>query len=224
MKKSMIGAIALLVPVAMAGCTTTNPYTGEQQASRTARGTVGGAAAGAALGTIIGAISGDVDVGTGAAVGAIAGAGVGGVRGAYQDRQEAELRQELASTGVRVQRNGDNITLIMPGNILFASDQATIDSGFYATLNSVAKVIARYDQTTVWVQGHTDSTGSDAYNNQLSVQRAVSVGNYLAGQGVAPQRIDARGYGETRPISSNETASGRQQNRRVEIELVPTNV
>ena len=222
MKKSMIGAAALLIPVAMTGCTTTNPYTGETQASRTARGTLGGAAAGAALGGIIGAISGDVDPGTGAAVGAIAGAALGGGIGVYQDRQEAELREELASTGVRVQRTGDNITLIMPGNILFATDQATIDSGFYATLNSVAKVIAKYDQTSVWVQGHTDSTGSDAYNNQLSVQRAVSVGNYLAGQGVVAQRIDARGYGESRPIANNDTESGRQQNRRVEIELIPT--
>ncbi|MEO1043080.1 MAG: OmpA family protein [Pseudomonadota bacterium] len=222
MKKSMIGAAALLIPVAMTGCST-NPYTGEQQVSRTARGTFGGAAAGAALGGIVGAISGDVDPATGAAVGAIAGAAVGTGVGAYQGRQEERLRQELAGTGVRVQRDGDNITLIMPGNILFATDQESIDGSFYATLNSVAKVIIEFDRTTVLVAGHTDSTGSDAYNNSLSVSRAVSVGNYLAGQGVAPQRIDARGFGESQPISSNDTASGRQQNRRVEIDLIPTN-
>lgn len=222
MKKSLVGAAALLIPMAMIGCST-NPYTGEQQSSRTVRGTVGGAAAGAALGSIVGAISGDVDPGTGAAVGAIAGAAVGTGVGAYQDRQQARLRQELASTGVRVQRDGDTITLIMPGNITFDTNESGIKPSFYATLNSVAKVINEFNRTSVLVAGHTDSTGSDAYNNQLSVQRAVSVGNYLAGQGVGTARIDARGFGETRPIASNDNASGREQNRRVEIDLIPTN-
>jgi outer membrane protein OmpA-like peptidoglycan-associated protein len=122
---------------------------------------------------------------------------------------------------VRVQRDGNNITLIMPGNITFASSQSDIRPDFYATLNSVSKVLQEYDQTAVVVQGHTDSTGSDSYNDQLSVRRAEAVGNYLASQGIAAQRIDAQGYGERQPIASNNTEQGKAQNRRVEIQLVP---
>jgi outer membrane protein OmpA-like peptidoglycan-associated protein len=122
---------------------------------------------------------------------------------------------------VRVQRDGNNITLIMPGNITFASNQADIRQDFFATLNSVAKVLQEYDQTTVLVQGHTDSTGSDSYNDQLSVRRAVAVGNYLNSQGIIAGRIDAQGYGERQPIASNSTEQGKAQNRRVEIQLVP---
>lgn len=217
MNKFILGTAALV----MAAACTTDPYTGEQKSSNTARNAVIGAAGGAIVGAVIGNNTGGGDAGRGAIIGAVTGAAGGGAIGIYQDRQEARLRQELAATGVSVIREGNNITLVMPGNITFASDQSSIRSDFFATLNSVAKVIAEFDQTIVLVQGHTDSTGSDSYNDQLSVRRAESVGNYLASQGVAVSRIDARGFGERQPIASNDTASGREQNRRVEIQLLP---
>jgi outer membrane protein OmpA-like peptidoglycan-associated protein len=217
MKKLTLAASAALI---LAACTT-NPYTGERQASKAGRNAAIGAAGGAIAGAVIGNNTGGGDAGKGAAIGAAVGGLAGGGIGVYQDRQEARLRQELASTGVRVQRDGDNITLIMPGNITFASSQSDIRPDFYATLNSVSKVLQEYDQTAVVVQGHTDSTGSDSYNDQLSVRRAEAVGNYLASQGIAAQRIDAQGYGERQPIASNNTEQGKAQNRRVEIQLVP---
>ena len=214
MKKMMLGAMALGLPLGLAACTTTDPYTGEQRVSRTTQGALGGAA----LGAIIGAVAGDDEA---ALAGAAAGALIGGGIGQYMDRQEAELRRELASTGVRVQRNGDNIRLIMPGNITFATNQSAVRPEFYATLNSVSRVLERYDQTNVLVEGHTDNVGSDQYNLNLSIRRAESVGNYLAAQGVTIPRIRALGYGETQPIEANSTDQGRAQNRRVEIQLTP---
>ncbi|WP_041534939.1 OmpA family protein [Parvularcula bermudensis] len=216
MKKLAISAIALAAPLVISGCTT-DPYTGEEKVSNTARG----AGLGALAGGVIGAIAGDDEA---ALAGAAAGAALGGGIGAYMDRQEQELRRELASTGVRVQRVGNDIRLIMPGNITFATGQASVRPEFYATLNSVAKVIERYQQTAVLVEGHTDSVGTEDSNVQLSIARAESVGNYLAAQGVAVPRIRAIGYGESQPVASNGTDSGRQQNRRVEIQLSPTQV
>lgn len=221
MKKLLFGALALATPVAMSACTTTDPYTGEQQASKASRNAAIGAASGAVLGAIIGNNTGGGDATKGALIGAAAGGLTGGGIGAYQDRQEARLRQELASTGVRVQRVGDTITLVMPGNVTFDTDQSSIRPEFYRTLNAVAEVVSEFDRTIVNVEGHTDATGSDAYNDELSVRRAVSVGNYIASQGVAANRIDARGFGERRPIADNSTPQGRAQNRRVEIDLVP---
>ena len=214
MKKLTIGLLALASPLALQACTTTDAYTGEQKTSNTAKGAVLGGVAGG----IIGAIAGDDEA---ALAGAAAGAAIGGGIGNYMDRQEAELRRELASTGVRVQRNGDTIRLIMPGNITFATAQSDVRPEFYPTLNSVSKVIDKYNNTRVLVEGHTDNVGADQYNLGLSIDRAESVGNYLAAQGVAVSRIDALGYGETTPIASNSTDQGRQQNRRVEIQLSP---
>lgn len=213
MKQIKLGAVALSAAILAAACTT-DPYTGEQKTSNTAKGAVIGAVAGG----VLGAIAGDDEA---ALAGAAAGAALGGGVGYYMDRQEQELRRELASTGVRVQRDGNNITLIMPGNVTFDTAQSTVRPEFYATLNSVAKVLAKYNQTDVKVDGHTDNVGSDQYNLQLSIRRAESVGNYLAGQGVGVARIQAYGYGETQPIASNSTDAGRQSNRRVEIQLVP---
>ena len=214
MKKMMIGATALLTPLGLSACMTTDPYTGERKVSNTAKGSVIGAAAGGA----IGAIAGDDEA---ALAGAAAGALIGGGVGAYMDRQEQELRRELASTGVRVQRNGDNIRLIMPGNVTFASGESSVRPEFYATLNSVSRVLQKYNQTNVLVEGHTDNVGPDQMNLDLSIARAASVGNYLANQGVSAPRIDALGYGETQPIAANATDDGRAQNRRVEIQLTP---
>jgi len=202
----------------LAGCAT-DPYTGEEKASNTLIGTLGGAAAGAAAGAIGGAIAGDAGKGAaiGAAVGGIAGLGIG----AYMDRQEAKLREKLAGTGVRIARDGDDIRLIMPNDITFATDQSTVRPQFYRTLNAVATVLNGFPETQVIVTGHTDSTGSAAHNQRLSERRAMAVVQYLTAQGVNPARLEGRGMGEMAPIASNRTASGRAQNRRVEIRIRP---
>ena len=196
----------------LAGCTTVNPYTGQNQTSKAVWGTAIGTAAGAATGALV-----SKNHGAGAIVGGLAGAAVGGGIGYYLDVQEAELRQELASTGVGVVRDNDSIRLIMPGNITFKTDSADINANFYATLNSVAKVLNKYDNSTVMVLGYTDSTGSADYNQTLSRNRANAVAAYLQGQGVAANRFEIMGMGPSNPIASNADAAGRQQNRRVEI-------
>jgi outer membrane protein OmpA-like peptidoglycan-associated protein len=137
------------------------------------------------------------------------------------DRQEARLREELDRTGVSVTRDGDNITLNMPGNITFATNSADLNANFYEVLNSVSMVLAEFEQTVIEVAGHTDNTGTDSYNQQLSERRAASVVSYLGTRSVLPDRMIALGVGETRPIASNDTDVGRQQNRRVELTLVP---
>ncbi len=204
----------------LATACTTNPYTGEQQVSNTAKGAGIGAASGAALGAIGGAIAGKP--GMGAAIGAGVGTVVGTGIGAYMDRQEATIRQQLAGTGVQVMREGNDLRLIMPGNITFATDSADISPQFYSTLNAVATVLKEFPETLIQVTGHTDSTGSAEYNLQLSQKRAQSVAQYLVAQGVAPNRVVARGLGESMPIASNDTPEGRAQNRRVEIRIHPT--
>lgn len=209
--------LSLLVLTAiLAGCTTVNPYTGQTQTSKAVWGTAIGTAAGAGVGALVAK-----DSGKGALVGALAGAAVGGGTGYYLDVQEAELRQELASTGVSVVRTDDSIRLIMPGNITFNTDSSAIAAGFYPTLNSVAKVLNKYSNSTVMVLGYTDNTGSDAYNMTLSQQRAGAVAAYLQGQGVKANRFEIMGMGPTNPIAPNDTAAGRAQNRRVEIKIIP---
>jgi len=215
MRKALIlGAMAAIV----VGCTTT-PYTGERRASRAVTSGAGGAAAGAAAGAIGGAIAGRP--GRGAAIGAAAGALIGGGIGVYQDQQQAKLRERLLNAGVQVERDGDNIYLIMPSDVTFAVNQSDIKPGFYQTLNAVAEVFDEFDKTTITVAGHADSTGPEEYNMQLSQQRALSVSNYLAAQGVAPQRLSSIGFGESRPIADNGTEAGRAANRRVEITIDP---
>ena len=213
-KLILAGAVAIFA----VGCTT-NPYTGERRASRTVTSGAAGAGAGAAAGAIIGAIAGDA--GKGAAIGAAVGGATGVGIGVYQDRQQAKLRERLASTGVSVTREGDNIYLNMPSDITFASNESNIQPGFYETMSSVAVVLQEFDKTSVSVYGHADSTGSDDYNQGLSERRALSVSNYLASQGVNGGRLEAVGFGENRPIANNESESGRAANRRVEIVINP---
>ncbi|QKV17896.1 OmpA family protein [Oricola thermophila] len=215
MNKAAIAAMAGMLAFT-AACTTTDPYTGQQKVSNTA----GGAAIGAGLGAIAGLAAGGDDR-RNALIGAGVGALAGGAVGNFMDRQEAELRAQLASTGVSVTRVGNNIVLNMPSNITFATDQDQVIPAFYATLDSVAIVLNKYNQTLINVYGHTDSTGSDSYNQALSQRRANSVANYLAGRGVNPQRMIAQGFGESRPVADNSTEAGRAQNRRVEIQIVP---
>jgi outer membrane protein OmpA-like peptidoglycan-associated protein len=202
----------------IAGCTT-DPFTGQPKLSNTA----GGAAIGAGVGALAGlAVGGSKNAQRNAIlIGAGIGALTGGAIGSYMDQQEAELRGQLRGTGVSVTRVGDQIILNMPSNITFNTDQYAIMPGFFPTLNSVALVLQKYNRTLVDIYGHTDSTGSAAHNLQLSERRAMSVANYLAGQGVDSRRFAVTGFGDTRPIASNASAEGRAQNRRVEIQLSP---
>ncbi len=197
------------------GCTT-NPYTGERQFSNTAKGATIGAATGAAIGALTGG-----DRGKRAAIGAGIGALTGGAVGAYMDVQEARLRQELEGTGVSVTRVGDELMLNMPGKVTFATNSSDVKASFYPTLKSVGLVLKEYEKTVVEVTGHTDSTGRAEYNEELSMQRAQSVGQYLAAQGVQPVRIVTQGAGARMPIANNATDAGRQRNRRVELRLIP---
>lgn len=189
-----VGVLAVL----LTGCETTN--TGK------------GAAIGAATGAVLGKATGDHDdkrIFIGAAV------------GDYMDKQEEAFRDELAGSGVEVVREGDNIRLVMPSNITFATDQSYISSGFHSTLDAIAKVMNKYEKTYLSVEGHTDSTGKDSYNMTLSQQRAQSVKDYLVNHQIMSARISTQGYGETRPVASNDSANGRALNRRVEIQIVP---
>ncbi len=217
--KKLTGII--LATSLITGCVI-DPYTGEEKVSNTAWGTGIGAGAGAATGAAIGAIAGG---GKGAGIGAGIGAGVGALTGAgvgyYMDTQEKKLRLRLESTGVRVQRNGDNLQLIMPGNITFATDSETLNSNFIPILDSVAIIFKEFKDTSIDVAGFTDSTGSDQYNQELSERRAASVANYLISSGVSSGRIQSRGLGKRYPVASNNSAAGREQNRRVEINIRP---
>ena len=217
--KKRIFMIAALVSGALAvsGCTT-NPYTGEQEASKTGIG--------AGLGTLVGAGIGALasskhDRGKGALIGAAAGAAVGGGVGYYMDAQEAKLRQKMQGTGVSVTRNGNNIVLNMPNNVTFDSSSSTLKPAGANTLTGVAMVLKEYEKTAVNVVGYTDSTGSQQLNMTLSQQRADSVASSLITQGVAAARIRTSGMGPANPIASNSTAEGKAQNRRVEITLSP---
>lgn len=213
---SKLVGVGVVVACLTAGCTTVNPYTRETQTSKAAKGAGIGAAAGAVAGLLT---KGDKlqNALIGAGVGALAGGGVG----YYMDVQEAKLRQKLEGTGVSVTRVGDNITLNLPSSITFATNSADLNAQFYNALDGVAMVLKEYNKTVIEVAGHTDSTGSDQYNQQLSQRRASSVANYLASHGVVNQRLMTVGAGETHPVASNDSEAGRAQNRRVEMTIVP---
>lgn len=210
--------VAICCATLLGGCASRNPYDTQAPGSnRTA--TYGGL--GALAGAVAGAAIGHDDRGKGALIGAAVGAAAGAGYGYYADRQEAELRRSMEGTGVEVQRQGDVIQLIMPGNITFATDSAEIASSFYTPLNNLANSFRQYNQNDIEVVGHTDSTGTHAYNMALSQRRAQSVVSYLQAQGVDPARLESRGMGPDQPVASNATADGRAQNRRVEVTLRP---
>jgi outer membrane protein OmpA-like peptidoglycan-associated protein len=206
-------AIVALASTLISGCAI-DPYTGEEKVANTAWGTAIGAGVGAGIGAIAGG-------GKGAAIGAGAGAAVGAGAGYYMDRQEAQLRARLEGTGVRIQRQGDSLKLIMPGNITFATDSANINDNFYAILDSVGVILSEFHNTSINISGYTDSTGSDTHNQTLSENRANSVASYIVRTGVQHGRIQSRGFGERYPVVSNDTPMGRAQNRRVEISIRP---
>jgi outer membrane protein OmpA-like peptidoglycan-associated protein len=212
---------ALAAAFSLSSCVTENPYTGEQQVSKTTAGALGGAAGGALLGAVIGNNVGDGDAGRGALIGAALGGLAGGSVGNYMDQQESMLRRDLRASGVSVTRQGNNIILNMPHDITFNTGSSRIKTSFSRTLTSVGIVLRKFNQTTVLVNGHTDSDGSAFYNMGLSRDRASSVSNALAGQGVHPSRLVARGFGESQPIASNNSAAGKAKNRRVEIHIAP---
>jgi outer membrane protein OmpA-like peptidoglycan-associated protein len=208
-------AVSLLL---MPACSTVNPYTGEKQTSK--------ATEGSAIGGVLGAILGAATASKGhrtenaliaGGIGAIAGGGAG----YYMDVQDAKLRQKLEGTGVRVAREGNEIHLIMPGDVTFSTDSADLKSRFFEVLDSVAIVLQEYKSTLVTVAGYTDSTGTTGYNQKLSERRASTVAMYLHSRGVVKERLAAIGYGEQHPVADNGTAEGRAKNRRVEITLEP---
>ncbi|MBW6522939.1 OmpA family protein [Sphingomonas sp. RHCKR47] len=211
-----LAAAATLSLVTTAACTT-DPETGERRISKTAIGGIGGALGGYLLGDLVGGRRDRTEKILGAGIGGIAGAGIG----AYMDKQEREMRARTAGTDVEVVRQGDDLLLNIPSGINFAYNSANVQPQFRSTLDKVSSVLADYPNTYIDVYGHTDSTGSDAYNQDLSERRAISVADYLSSHGVQSARIATKGYGETQPIESNETEQGRAANRRVEIKVVP---
>jgi len=203
----------------VAGCQTTDPYTGEKKTTSATYGALIGAGTGAAIGMISG---GDAKQRrqralVGAGVGALAGGAVGG----YMDKQEAELRAQMRDSGVTVTRKGEDIILNMPGNVTFRTGSADLNAQFFKVLDGVALVTKKYDKTIIEIAGHTDNVGGSDYNKQLSQRRAGAVAQYLMSKGVSEARVMTAAGGEDHPIASNSTEQGRAANRRVEVTLAP---
>ena len=220
MKKLLIAILSASF-LLVSGCQTFDPYTGEEKTSNTAKG----AGIGAGVGVVLAYLTNRKKSSKkrkkamlkAAGIGAIAGGGVG----YYMDTQEARLRKQLRATGVSVERDGDNINLIMPGNITFQTGNHNLNPGFYEVLDSVVLVLNEFNKTIIVVAGHTDSKGSNEYNQGLSERRATSVSEYLLTKQVVEARIETVGFGEDHPIADNGTNAGRSENRRVELSLIP---
>lgn len=212
-----MAALASVSLLTVTACVT-DPNTGEQKISRTAVGGVGGAVLGGLLGDVIGGKTGRI-------VGAVAGGAAGGVVGYRMDQQIRELREGTAGSGVDVSEvdGGQAILVNLPDGVTFATGSATINQTFRNTLDQVASSLRQYPSSLVDVYGYTDSTGSDAFNQRLSEQRAQAVSSYLTSQGVASSRIRWQGFGENPAYfkGDNNTEFGRALNRRVEIKIVP---
>lgn len=218
--KILVAGVSIAALLGAAACTTTDPYSSTPRRNNTGTGVIAGALGGALLGYLTNTSNseeGRKNALIGAGIGALGGAAVG----AYMDRQQRELEAELSGSGVGVARQGDNLVLRMPSDVTFATNQSSINNRFYPTLDDVAAVLNRYDQSIVDVIGHADSDGSDDYNLNLSRQRASSVARYLVDRGVLADRLYVDGRGESAPIASNATADGKAQNRRVEILIRP---
>lgn len=212
MKKKI--TLLLLCVIAIAGCQSVDPSTGDKQFNQTSKYALGGVIAGAVVGQLAGQDTESTLAG--AAAGGLAGAGVG----YYFDRQEAALRAELQRTGVSIKRTDNKLELVMPGNLTFNTSSSNINSDFYEVLDSVAKVMNEYNKTDIFISGHTDNTGKDSYNMILSKNRADSVAKYLRSRKVEANRITTEGFGSKYSISPNSTSQGREKNRRVEIEII----
>lgn len=179
-----------------------------------------GAAIGGTAGAVIGGLIGKHNNNT--AAGAIIGAAVGGATGAvignYMDKQAAELEQDLE--GARIERVGEGIMITFDSGILFAVNKSDLSAEAQANLTKMATILNKYEDTNIMVDGHTDSDGSEAYNQTLSEQRAASVARFLSMNQVASARMTTTGYGESRPVQDNATAAGKQANRRVEVAIM----
>ena len=211
----LVSGFAAFSLLTVSACVT-DPNTGERKVSRTAIGGVGGAVAGALLGGLIGGKTGRI---VGAGIGGVAGAAVGYT----MDKQIKELKEKTEGTGVDVTTTDDGKAILvnLPDGVTFDVASYTLKPEFRATLTQVAQSMNEYPNSLIDVYGHTDSTGSDAYNQTLSENRARTVANFLISQGVSSSRIRSQGFGETMPVASNDTAEGRTKNRRVEIKIVP---
>lgn len=213
--KKLITASLIISIISLAGCANLGPT--DQDGSRNQTLTWG------SIGTIAGAAAGALINKDNRGKGALIGAGIGGLAGAgygvYADRQEAELRKATAGTGIEVQRQGDDIKLVMPGAITFQTGSTELSPAAQFNLDKLATSFREYGDNNIEVTGHTDSVGSNASNIELSQKRAISVGKHLIAQGIDKTRIQVYGAGPSQPIASNGTEEGRAQNRRVEIKL-----
>lgn len=215
LRRVLLSSLCVVSLVGTSACVT-DPNTGQRKASRTAIGAGAGALGGLLLGGLIGGGTGRI---IGAGIGGIAGAAVGYT----MDKQIKELKENTAGSGVDVTPvdNGQAILVNLPNGVTFDTDSTLIKPAFRDTLDKIAASMVKYPNSLIDVYGHTDSTGSDAYNQTLSENRARTVADYLSSRGVAPSRIRSTGYGKTQPVASNDTAEGRAANRRVEIKIVP---
>lgn len=216
--KRLLGSAAAAALLTTTACTT-DPETGKKKISRAAIGGVAGAVVGYFAGDLIGGRRDRTERVVGAGVGALAGAAVG----VYMDRQERELRDKTAGTGVEIDRQGNELLLTMPAGITFPINSYEVQPQFHATLNQVAQTLASYESTLIDVYGHTDPSGGDSINLPLSRNRAQAVANYLSARGVQPARIATQGFGSSQPLAGNDnsTEAERAANRRVEIRIVP---
>jgi outer membrane protein OmpA-like peptidoglycan-associated protein len=200
-----------------------DPYTGQEKTSNALKGGGIGALAGGLAGALIGNNRSGGKSREGAMIGAAAGALAGLGIGAYMDKQETDIRRQLQGSGVSVTRQGDQLILNMPSDITFQVAQSMIQGQFISTLDAVSRVFKKYSKTNISITGHTDSDGSNSYNQNLSENRARSVADFISSRGVAPQRMYVQGAGESQPIASNDSSSGKARNRRVEIYIIPQN-
>lgn len=208
----LTSAAAVLSLMTVSACVT-DPNTGERKVSRTALGGAGGAGLGYLLGSVIGGKTARI---VGAGIGGVAGGAIG-----YQkDQQIRELRESTAGSGIDVTDNGDGILLNLP-DVTFAVDSTEISPSFRTALDRVGQSMVQYPDSLIDVYGHTDSTGSDQYNLDLSKRRADAVARYLISRGVSSARIQTQGMGESYPVADNNTAEGRSKNRRVEVKITP---
>ncbi|SFG23734.1 Outer membrane protein OmpA [Novosphingobium sp. CF614] len=214
MNKSRLitSAAAILSLIAVSACVT-DPNTGEKKVSRTAIGGIGGAGLGYLLGSVIGGKTARI---VGAGIGGVA----GGVVGYQMDKQIKELKEQTAGSGIDVSQEGNGILVNLP-DVTFAVDSTAISPAFQASLDKVAQSMVQYPNSLIDVYGHTDSTGSETYNMDLSKRRADSVARYLISRGVSSSRIQTQGMGENYPVADNATPEGRALNRRVEIKITP---
>jgi len=204
MKRTMTGVVAVLLLTGSAGC-----------ATKAQTGAAVGAGGGALVGAVIGKATGNTAAGT--IIGAVVGGAAGAIIGNYMDQQAAEMERDLE--GATIERIGEGIKITFGGGILFDVDRAELRPEAQAELTKLGRILDKYSDTNVMIEGHTDATGPEDYNMNLSVRRASSVGTFLAVQNVGRDRLNAIGFGELKPIATNDTPAGRQQNRRVEVAI-----